>query len=39
MKLFEEEKINLIREKVINIKKPNILELGVQKGNSTKIQL
>ena len=39
MKLFEEEKINLIREKVINIKKPNILELGVQKGNSTKMFL
>lgn len=39
MKYFEREKLDIIRNEIINIKKVNILELGVQKGNSTKMFL
>ena len=35
MKYFEQEKLEIIRSKISDIKSPNILELGVQKGNST----
>ena len=39
MKYFEREKLDIIRNEIINIIKVNILELGVQKGNSTKMFL
>lgn len=39
MKYFEQEKLEIIRSKISDIKNPNILELGVQKGNSTKMFL
>ncbi|WP_440910830.1 class I SAM-dependent methyltransferase [Candidatus Pelagibacter sp.] len=39
MKYFEKEKLEIIRSKISDIKNPNILELGVQKGNSTKMFL
>ena len=37
MKPYEQEKLNKIKEIIFNIPKLNILELGVQKGNSTKM--
>ncbi len=39
MKFKEVEKLEIIRNKIQNILNPNILELGVQKGNSTKMFL
>ena len=39
MKYKELEKINFIKNKILNLKNLNILELGVQKGNSTKMFL
>tara|TARA_B100000035_G_C20926186_1_gene520825 strand:+ start:311 stop:940 length:630 start_codon:yes stop_codon:yes gene_type:complete len=39
MKLYEEEKLNLIKTKILGISNIKILELGVQKGNSTKMFL
>lgn len=39
MKYFEKEKLDIIRKNILNIKKPEILELGVQRGNSTKMFL
>ena len=37
MKPNEQEKLNKIRELIFEIPKLNILELGVQSGNSTKM--
>ncbi len=39
MKLYEKEKLEFIKKKISNIPNPNILELGVQSGNSTKMFL
>ena len=39
MKYKENEKLDIIKNKISKIPKPNILELGVQKGNSTKMFL
>ena len=39
MKYKENEKLDIIKYKISKIPKPNILELGVQKGNSTKMFL
>ena len=39
MKYFEKEKLDIIKNIVLKLKQPNILELGVQKGNSTKMFL
>lgn len=39
MKYFQKEKLDIIRKSILNIKKPNILELGVQRGSSTKMFL
>lgn len=39
MKYFEKEKLEIIESKISNIKNLNILELGVQKGNSTRMFL
>ena len=39
MKFKEVEKLEIIKNKIQNILNPNILELGVQKGNSTKMFL
>ena len=39
MKPYELEKLNKIKELISKIPNPNILELGVQKGNSTKMFL
>ena len=39
MKYKENEKLEIIKNKISKIPKPNILELGVQKGNSTKMFL
>lgn len=39
MKYFEKEKLEIIESKISNINNLNILELGVQKGNSTKMFL
>ena len=39
MKYFEKQKLDIIKEKIKDLKNPNILELGVQKGNSTKMFL
>ena len=39
MKPFELEKLNKIKNLITKIPKINILELGVQKGNSTKMFL
>ena len=39
MKYFEKEKLEIIKSKIVNIKNLNILELGVQNGNSTKMFL
>ncbi len=39
MKYFEKEKLELIKSKISNIQNLNILELGVQKGNSTNMFL
>jgi predicted O-methyltransferase YrrM len=39
MKFKENEKLNFIKNKIIDIPNLNILELGVQKGNSTKMFL
>ena len=39
MKFKENEKLEFIKNKIINIPNPEILELGVQKGNSTKMFL
>ena len=39
MKPYEKEKLDKIKELISNIPKLNILELGVQKGNSTKMFL
>ena len=39
MKFFEKEKLEIIKNKIIDIKNINILELGVQRGNSTKMFL
>ena len=39
MKHFEEEKLKIIKNKIINLDQRNILELGVQRGNSTKMFL
>mgnify|MGYP001192443393 CR=1 FL=1 len=39
MKFNEFEKLEIIKNKIQNILNLNILELGVQKGNSTKMFL
>ena len=39
MKLYEKEKLEFLKNKISNIPNPNILELGVQSGNSTKMFL
>lgn len=39
MKLYEKEKLEFLKKKISNIPNPNILELGVQSGNSTKMFL
>ena len=39
MKLYEKEKLEFLKKKISNIPNPNILELGVQNGNSTKMFL
>ena len=39
MKFFEKKKLDIIKKLVSNLKQPNILELGVQRGNSTKMLL
>ncbi len=39
MKYFEKEKLEIIESKISSIQNLNILELGVQKGNSTKMFL
>lgn len=39
MKYFEKEKLDIIRNEITKIKNIEILELGVQKGNSTKMFL
>ena len=39
MKLYEKEKLEFLKNKISNIPNPNILELGVQNGNSTKMFL
>ncbi len=39
MSYIENKKLEIIKNKILNIDKPNILELGVQKGNSTQMFL
>ena len=39
MKWYEKEKLEFLKKKISNIPNPNILELGVQSGNSTKMFL
>lgn len=39
MKLYEKEKLEFLKTKISSIPNPNILELGVQNGNSTKMFL
>lgn len=39
MKIFEEEKLRILGELIKDFHQPNILELGVQTGNSTKLFL
>ena len=39
MKYKEKEKLEIIKNKISTISQPNILELGVQKGNSTRMFL
>ena len=39
MKYIENQKLEIIKNKILKINKPNILELGVQKGNSTNMFL
>ena len=39
MKLYEKEKLEFLKNKISSIPNPNILELGVQNGNSTKMFL
>lgn len=39
MKLYEKEKLEFLKNKILKIPNPNILELGVQSGNSTKMFL
>ena len=39
MKYKEKEKLEIIKNKISKISQPNILELGVQKGNSTRMFL
>ena len=39
MKQYEKKKLSIIKEHVSKLKKPNILELGVQNGSSTKMFL
>ena len=36
---MENQKLKIIKNKVLKLDKPNILELGVQKGNSTNMFL
>jgi len=39
VKLYEKEKLEFLKNKILKIPNPNILELGVQSGNSTKMFL
>jgi len=39
VKLYEKEKLEFLKNKISSIPNPNILELGVQNGNSTKMFL